>query len=51
MATAIQQLLLLQQVIDYIDEHIKDEIKAEELATLVGYSPYHFYRIFDKHIG
>ncbi|MFJ7972981.1 helix-turn-helix domain-containing protein [Psychrobacillus sp. NPDC096389] len=51
MATAIQQLLLLQQVIDYIDEHIKEDINPEELATLVGYSPYHFYRIFDKHIG
>lgn len=51
MAIAIQQLLLLQQVIDYIDEHIKEEINAEELAALVGYSPYHFYRIFDKHIG
>ncbi|MFJ5772005.1 helix-turn-helix domain-containing protein [Psychrobacillus sp. NPDC093180] len=51
MAIAIQQLLLLQQVIDYIDEHINEEINAEELANLVGYSPYHFYRIFDKHIG
>lgn len=51
MAIAIQQLLLLQQVIDYIDEHIKEEINPVELATLVGYSPYHFYRIFDKHTG
>ncbi|GGA45070.1 AraC family transcriptional regulator [Psychrobacillus lasiicapitis] len=51
MAIAIQQLLLLQQVIDYIDEHIKEDIHPEELANLVGYSPYHFYRIFDKHIG
>ncbi|MFJ7935380.1 helix-turn-helix domain-containing protein [Sporosarcina sp. NPDC096371] len=41
----------MQQVIDYIEEHIKEDIKPEELAKLVGYSPYHFYRIFDKHIG
>jgi AraC family transcriptional regulator len=47
----IQQLLLLQQVIDYVEDHIKDEIKPEDLAKMVGYSPYHFYRIFDKHIG
>jgi hypothetical protein len=31
---AIQQLLLLQQVIDYIEEHIKDEIAPESLATM-----------------
>lgn len=51
MVISIQQLYLLQQVIDYIDDHIKDEIHPEELANLVSYSPYHFYRIFDKHIG
>lgn len=51
MAIFIQQLLLLQQIINYIDEHIKEEINPEELAALAGYSPYHFYRIFDKHIG
>ncbi|WP_318616603.1 effector binding domain-containing protein [Sporosarcina sp. YIM B06819] len=50
-AITIQQLQSLQQVIDYIEEHIKEDIKPEELAKLVGYSPYHFYRIFDKHIG
>lgn len=47
----IQQLLLLQQVIDYIEEHIKDEIDPEKLAKMAGYSPYHFYRIFQKHTG
>jgi AraC family transcriptional regulator len=50
-AIYIQQLLFLQRVIDYIDNHIKEEINLEELAALAGYSPYHFYRIFDKHIG
>ncbi|WP_342513788.1 AraC family transcriptional regulator [Sporosarcina sp. FSL K6-1522] len=50
-AIAIQQVLLLQQIIDYIEEHIKEEIKPEKLAKMIGYSPYHFYRIFDKHIG
>ena len=34
-----------------MENHIKDDIKAEDLAKMVGYSPYHFYRIFDKHIG
>ncbi len=48
---AIQQLLLLQQVIDYIEEHIKEDLKPGELAKIVGYSPYHFYRLFHKQIG
>ncbi|MFP7300304.1 helix-turn-helix domain-containing protein [Neobacillus niacini] len=47
----IQQLLLLQQVIDYIEEHIREEIEPEHLAKLAGYSPYHFYRVFQKHTG
>jgi AraC family transcriptional regulator len=47
----MQQLLILQQVIDFIDEHIKEELEPENLAKMVGYSPYHFYRIFHKHIG
>jgi AraC family transcriptional regulator len=35
----IQQLLLTQQVIDYIEEHIKDEMDPENLAKMAGYSP------------
>lgn len=47
----IYQLVLLQKVIDYIEEHIKDKINPKELAEMVGYSPYHFYRVFEKHTG
>lgn len=43
----IQPLILLQQVIDYIEEHIKDDIDPEKLAKIAG----HFYRVFQKHIG
>lgn len=46
-----QQLLLIQQVIDYIDNQIKEEIHPENLAKLIGYSPYHFYRIFQQTTG
>jgi AraC family transcriptional regulator len=42
---------LLQQVIDYIEQHIKDEMEPENLAKMAGYSPYHFYRVFQKHTG
>ncbi|MEH7331640.1 AraC family transcriptional regulator [Neobacillus drentensis] len=47
----IQPLTILQRVIDYIEEHIKDEIDPIQLAEMAGYSPFHFYRIFQKHIG
>jgi AraC family transcriptional regulator len=47
----IQQLHMLQQVIDYVEEHIKDEIDPEYVAKMAGYSPYHFYRVFQKHTG
>ncbi|KKX56207.1 AraC family transcriptional regulator [Brevibacillus borstelensis] len=42
---------MLQKAIDYIEDHIKDEIDPEKLAAMAGYSPYHFYRIFHKHTG
>ncbi len=47
----IQQLFILQQVIDYIEDHIKEEIAPDRLAKMAGYSPYHFYRLFQKHTG
>jgi AraC family transcriptional regulator len=47
----IQQIHLLQQVIDYIEENIKEEINPDKLANMAGYSPFHFYRIFQKYTG
>lgn len=47
----IHQLELLQRAIDYIEEHISEVIDPENVAKIVGYSPYHFYRVFHKHIG
>ncbi|MHC0036931.1 AraC family transcriptional regulator [Pseudoneobacillus sp. C159] len=47
----MDQIKLLQQVIDYIEEHIKEDIEPEMLAKMVGYSPFHFYRVFQKTIG
>ncbi|MEH7176994.1 AraC family transcriptional regulator [Neobacillus vireti] len=41
----------MQEVIDYIEEHIKGDINPEDLAQKAGYSPYHFYRVFQKHTG
>lgn len=42
---------ILQKTIDYIEEHLKTEITAKELADLSGFSTYHFYHIFGAYIG
>jgi AraC family transcriptional regulator len=47
----IQHIHLLQQGIDYIEENLKEEINPENLAKLAGYSPFHFYRIFQRYTG
>lgn len=44
-------ITLIQKTIDYIDENILEEIKAEDLAKLVGFSTYHYYKLFRKYIG
>lgn len=41
----------IQNALNYIDENIKDELTVESLARKIGYSPYHFSRIFSDRIG
>ncbi|MBQ4640095.1 MAG: helix-turn-helix domain-containing protein [Clostridia bacterium] len=36
----------MQMVIDYIEDYLKTDIQAEELACMAGYSVFHFYRLF-----
>lgn len=40
----------VQLVLNYIEEHLKDELNNERLARISGYSEYHFIRVFRKHI-
>ena len=42
---------VLQTILDYIDDNIKNEINAGMLADKAGYSAYHFSRIFTGIIG
>jgi len=42
---------LIQQSTDYIEEHVKDPLTVELLAEQVGFSPYHYYRIFGEYVG
>lgn len=41
----------LRQSISYIEAHIKEDLSAKEISDHVGYSLYHFSRIFSKAKG
>ena len=41
----------LQDVLEYIDGHITDEIRADQLAGRAGFSRWHFCRVFQWGVG
>ncbi len=41
----------IQSTIDYIEQHLREPLHAEELAGLAGFSLYHFYKIFQSQTG
>ena len=42
---------MIQEALDYIDSNVKEDITAEELAKIAGYSVFHFYRLFQSAVG
>ena len=42
---------IIQAGIDYIENNLKTEITARELADLAGFSLYHYYRLFQQETG
>ena len=42
---------IIKTGLDYIEENLKTDITADELANMVGYSTYHYYRLFSSVIG
>lgn len=38
----------IEETLDYIEEHLEEEIKTETLAQLAGLSPFYFQRIFKR---
>ena len=42
---------IIQGCIDYIEENLKTEITAKELADMAGFSLFHFYRLFQLATG
>jgi AraC family transcriptional regulator len=42
---------ILQEMLRYIDSHIKEKMSVEKLAAKAGFSPYHFCRMFQWGVG
>lgn len=41
----------LRLVTDYINEHLHQDLKLDEIAAIVQISPYHFLRLFKQRLG
>jgi AraC-like DNA-binding protein len=41
----------LQKTLDYIEEHINEDITLEQLSALCFYSTHHYHRVFQSVIG
>lgn len=39
---------IIKSALDYIEENLKTEINAEELARMANYSTFHYYRLFSS---
>lgn len=42
---------IIQKSVDYIEENLKTELSADELAEHAGFSLFHYYRIFQQFVG
>ena len=47
----MQPVETIQNSLDYIEDHLKTELSAQELAELAGYSQFHFERLFKRLVG
>ncbi|MDR9854919.1 AraC family transcriptional regulator [Paenibacillus sp. VCA1] len=46
-----EQIAAAEAAIRYMKEHLEDDVTSERLAAIVGYSPFHFSRIFKQATG
>ena len=42
---------MIQQSLDHIEENLKTELTAAELAQKAGFSLFHYYRLFQQATG
>jgi len=47
-AVGCQEHIQLDRAVSYIREHFADELSLDELASVAGFSKYHFHRIFTQ---
>lgn len=47
----MESLDRMQRSIDYIEENLKSEITAQELAEQANFSMFHYYRLFQMAVG
>lgn len=43
--------VIIQKSLDYIEENLQTEITATELAEMAGFSLFHYYRLFQQATG
>ncbi len=41
--------MVMNRVLHYIEEHLKEPLDIKRLASVAGYSQYHFIRLFKSH--
>jgi AraC family transcriptional regulator len=41
----------IQGSLDYVEDHITEPLCVQDLADRIGFSPYHYYRIFGAYVG
>lgn len=46
-----EQLEAVQRMQDYIESHLREEIRLEDLAKVAGYVPEHACRLFSRYVG
>ena len=47
----MENRVMVQKSLDYIEENLKTEITAAELAEMAGFSLFHYYRLFQQATG
>lgn len=41
----------IQRAIDFIEEHLSDDVNPSDVCTAIGFSEYHFHRVFQGMLG
>ena len=47
----MENRIIIQNSLDYIEQNLQTEITAAELADMTGFSLFHYYRVFQQATG